>query len=202
MMQTLFLSTVSSEFSMLRRRLANLCQRTKKCQVRHQDDFFHRGVKTLQELVEEVQESTLVIHLIGAQSGWCIPVDQANAFLDYEKHRDFQSRFPDVSKQAREGILPATQWEAWLGLYFGKRLISFQMETPDLDNLQTEHVERLNKIEEYPKAVANLEAMVTRSLVRSLRLACSQWRKYVFRFTCHIHRSEHCSKVAMNSWSN
>jgi len=159
-MPTLFLSTVSSEFGMLRRRVANLAQRTKKCYVRHQDDFFHRGVRTLQKLVEEVQESDLVIHLIGAQSGWCIPVDQANAFLDYEKHRDFQSRFPDVSKQAREGILPATQWEAWLGLYFGKRLISFQMETPDLDNLQTEHVERLNKIEEYPKAVANLEAMV------------------------------------------
>lgn len=160
MMQTLFLSTVSSEFSMLRRRLANLCQRTKKCQVRHQDDFFHRGVKTLQKLVEEVQESTLVIHLIGAQSGWCIPVDQANAFLDDEKHRDFQLRFPDVAQQAREGNLPATQWEAWLGLYFGKRLISFQLKTPDMDDLQKMHVERLNRIEQHPDKVDDLEEMV------------------------------------------
>ena len=47
MMQTLFVSAVSSEFSMLRRRLANLCQRTKKCPVRNQGDFFHRGVKKL-----------------------------------------------------------------------------------------------------------------------------------------------------------
>ena len=45
-MQTLFLSTVSSEFAKLRRRLANLAQRSKKCQVRHQDDFFHRGIET------------------------------------------------------------------------------------------------------------------------------------------------------------
>jgi hypothetical protein len=155
-MQTLFLSTVSSEFSMLRRRLANLCQRTKKCQVRHQDDFFHRGVKTLQKLVEEVQESTLVIHLIGAQSGWCIPVDQATAFLDDEKHGDFQLRFADVAQQAREGNLPATQWEAWLGLYFGKRLISFQLKTPDMDDLQKKHVERLNTIEEHPDKVDDL----------------------------------------------
>jgi hypothetical protein len=44
MMQTLFLSTVSSEFSMLRRRLANLSHRSKKCQVRLQGEFFHRGV--------------------------------------------------------------------------------------------------------------------------------------------------------------
>ena len=160
MMQTLFLSTVSSEFSMLRRRLANLCQRTKKCQVRHQDDFFHRGVKTLQKLVEEVQESTLVIHLIGAQSGWCIPVDQATAFLDDEKHGDFQLRFADVAQQAREGNLPATQWEAWLGLYFGKRLISFQLKTPDMDDLQKKHVERLNTIEEHPDKVDDLEEMV------------------------------------------
>jgi hypothetical protein len=39
--------------------------------------------------------------------------------------------------------LPATQWEAWLGLYFGKRLISFQLKTPDMDDLQKKHVERL-----------------------------------------------------------
>ena len=56
MSKTLIFSTVSSEFGMLRQRLANLTQRTKKCQVRHENDFFHRGVKTLQKLVEEVQE--------------------------------------------------------------------------------------------------------------------------------------------------
>jgi hypothetical protein len=183
MMQTLFLSTVSSEFSKLRRRLANLCQRTKKCQVRHQDDFFHRGVKTLQKLVEEVQESTLVIHLIGAQSGWCIPVDQATAFLDDEKHREFQLRFADVAQQAREGNLPATQWEAWLGLYFGKRLISFQLKTPDMDDLQKKHVERLNTIEQHPNKVDDLEEMVDEIVGSLITLGL---------FTAeHVHRPDY-----------
>ena len=95
MTQTIFLSTVSSEFGMLRRRLAKLTQRTKKCQVRHQDDFFHRGVKTLQKLVEEIQDSTIVVHLIGAEPGWCVPADQAISFLD--QHPEFAQAFPDVS---------------------------------------------------------------------------------------------------------
>lgn len=157
MTQTIFLSTVSNEFGVLRRRLANLAQRTKKCLVRHQDDFFHRGVKTLQKLVEEVQQSNLIVHVIGAQSGWCIPADQAIAFLN--QNLDFEKRFPDVALQGRNGNLPATQWEAWLGLFFGKRLISFQLQTPDMDDLQKSHVDRLNKIEEHPDTVDNHEAM-------------------------------------------
>lgn len=58
MTQTVFLSTVSNEFGTLRRRLASLGQRTKKCHIRLQDHFFHRGVKTLQKLVEEIELST------------------------------------------------------------------------------------------------------------------------------------------------
>ena len=157
MTQTIFLSTVSKELDELRRRLANLAQRTKKCLVRHQDDFFHRGVKTLQKLVEEVQQSDLIVHVIGAQSGWCIPTDQATTFLS--QNIDFENRFPDVALQARNGNLPATQWEAWLGLFFGKRLISFQLQTPDMDDLQKSHVDRLNEIEEHPNSVADLESM-------------------------------------------
>ena len=103
MSQTVFLSTVSSEFGMLRRRLANLTQRTEKCQVRHQDDFFHRGVKTLQKLVEEIQGSTIVVHLIGAAPGWCVPADQAIAFL--VQHPQFAQRFPEVAAQRHLGEL-------------------------------------------------------------------------------------------------
>lgn len=76
MTHTIFLSTVSAEFGILRRRLANLAQRTKKCLVRHRNDVFHRGVKTLQKLVEEVQESNTVVHLMGAQPGWSVSADQ------------------------------------------------------------------------------------------------------------------------------
>ena len=75
MTQTIFLSTVTIEFGPLRQRLANLAQRTNKCQVRHQDEFFHRGVKTLQKLLEEVYKSNLPIHLLGVQFSAASPLD-------------------------------------------------------------------------------------------------------------------------------
>lgn len=53
-MHTIFHST---EFGPLRRRIANLTQRTKKSQIRHQDDLLYGGVKTLQKLVEKVLET-------------------------------------------------------------------------------------------------------------------------------------------------
>ena len=125
--------------------------------MRHQDDFFHRGVKTLQKLFEEVNESDLVVHLIGAEAGWCIPADQAIAFLD--QHPEFEARFPEVAAQGRRGELPATQWEAWLGLWLDKRLCSFQLQTTGMDPLQVKHLERLNQIEEHPESAEDLDAM-------------------------------------------
>ena len=157
MSQTVFLSSVTSEFGQLRRRLANLSQRTKKCQVRHQDDFFHRGVKTLQKLAEEIQESDLVVHLIGSKSGWCVPADQSAAFLD--ENPKFEERFSAVSQQARKGSIPATQWEAWLGLFYGKRLFGYELQTADRDDLQTAHLQRLSTIEEHPDLAVDLDSL-------------------------------------------
>jgi len=157
MSQTIFLSTVSSEFGMLRRRLANLTQETKKSQVRHQDDFFHRDVKTLQKLVEEIQDSTIVVHLIGAESGWCVPADQAISFLD--QHPEFAQAFPDVAAQGRLGELPATQWEAWLGLFFNKRLFGYQLQSSSMDPLQVKHLQRLNQLAEHPDVAEDQEAL-------------------------------------------
>ena len=110
--------------------MANLTQRIKKRLVRHRDDFFHRGVKTLQKLVEEVQESDLIVHLIGAQSGWCISAEQSAVFL--EQQPEFEARFPKVARQAKQGLLTATQWEAWFGLFLLKRFCSFSLLTETL----------------------------------------------------------------------
>jgi hypothetical protein len=157
MKQTVFLSTVSNEFGTLRRRLASLGQRTKKCHIRHQDDFFHRGVKTLQKLVEEIELSTVVLHMIGDQAGWLVPADQANALLD--QRPEFEKRFPEVAAQARRGELPAIQWEAWLGLLLGKRLLSFQLQTTSPEDLQQLHVQRLNALAEHPQVAEDLDAL-------------------------------------------
>ena len=104
MSQTLFLSTATAEFGSLRHRLAALLQRTKKVHVRHQDDFFHRGVRTLQMLEEEVVAWQFVVHVIGKEPGWCPPVEQVDDFLS--RQPKFAQRFPDIAiiQQAVHGL--------------------------------------------------------------------------------------------------
>ncbi len=157
MSKTVFLSCVSCEFGALRQRLANFGQRTKKCHIRHQDDFVNRGVKTLQMLDEEVQQSDFVVHLVGAQAGWCVPKDQAELFL--QNHPEFSVLFPGLVEQALEGQLPATQWEAWLGLYHDKRLLAFQLLCETEDPLQSRHLKRLTVREQYPATAANTDVL-------------------------------------------
>ena len=158
MSETLFLSTVTNEFGAFRMRLARFLDRTKTIHVRHQDDFFHRGVKTLHALEEEIVKSHFVVHIIGAEPGWSPPVDQVEAFLD--RHKSFVVRFPAVAAAARAGQLSATQWEAWLALFFGKRLYSYEL--PDrllAGSPQKLHSERLHEAHEHPKPVKNEDAL-------------------------------------------
>ena len=60
--------------------LRSFLERIKTVHVRHQDDFFHHGVKTLHMLEEEIKKSDFVVHIIGAEPGWSPPVDQVEAF--------------------------------------------------------------------------------------------------------------------------
>ncbi|MGO9468189.1 MAG: hypothetical protein ACLQVF_29000 [Isosphaeraceae bacterium] len=158
MSQTLFLSTVTHEFGAFRLRLARFLERTKTVHVRHQDDFFHRGVKTLHALEEEIVKSDFAVHIIGAEPGWSPPVDQAEAFLD--RHKDFMRRFPAVAEAARTGQLSATQWEAWLALFFGKRLYCYELRDRLLaGSSQMLHSDRLHEAHEHPKPVVNEDAL-------------------------------------------
>jgi hypothetical protein len=158
MSKTLFLSTVTNEFGAFRMRLARFLERIKTVHVRHQDDFFHHGVKTLHALEEEIAKSDFVVHVIGAEPGWSPPVDQVQAFLD--RHKGFAERFPAVAEVARTGQLSATQWEAWLALFFGKRLYSFELRDRLIaGSPQALHSERLHNADEHPKAIANEETL-------------------------------------------
>jgi hypothetical protein len=158
MSETLFLSTVTKEFGAFRSRLARFLERIKTIHVRHQDDFFHHGVPTLHMLEEEIVKSQFVVHIIGVEPGWSPPVDQVEAFLS--RHKGFVERFPAVAKAARAGQVSATQWEAWLALFFGKRLYSYEL--PDrlaANSPQKLHSERLHAAHEHPKTVANEDAL-------------------------------------------
>jgi hypothetical protein len=158
MSETLFLSTVTKEFGAFRARLARFLDRTKTIHIRHQDDFFHRGVKTLHALEEEIVKSHFIVHIIGAESGWSPPMDQVEVFL--ERNDRFVERFPKVADAARAGQLSATQWEAWLALFFGKRLYSYEL--PDrlpTGSPQKLHSDRLHEAHEHPKTVGNGDAL-------------------------------------------
>jgi hypothetical protein len=158
MSQSLFLSTVTSEFGALRLRLARLLGRTKTVHVRHQDDFFHHGVKTLHMLEDEIVKSDFVVHIIGAEPGWSPPVDQVQDFLD--RHKPFAERFPAIAEAGRAGQVSATQWEAWLALYFAKRLYGYELpEQLVAGSLQELHSERLHNADEHPKPVENDDAL-------------------------------------------
>ena len=160
MSKTIFLSTVSREFSGLRRRLATVCTRTKRLHVRHQDDFIQRGVLTLQMLEEEIRKSDLVVHLIGAEFGSVPPVNQVDDLL--RRLPEFESRFPDVAARARQREISYTQWEAWLALYFqsqpGSTMRLCRYEVADSrahrEPLQAAHLERMRQEEFFPQKVA------------------------------------------------
>ena len=67
MTSTIFLSCVTNEFGTLRPKLTRMVQRTRLL-VRHQEDFAHHGVRTLQTLEEEIAASDVVLHIVGGQS--------------------------------------------------------------------------------------------------------------------------------------
>lgn len=201
MSQTLFLSTVTAEFGSLRQRLAALLQRTKKVHVRRQDDFFHHGVKTLRMLEEEIMASEFVIHVIGREPGWCPPMDQVNELLD--RHPKFSQQRPDIAAACRAGTISATQWEAWLALFLGKRLISY--EFPDRlepGSSQQQHSKRLHDSDNHPKQVANDDALydeIIGSLIGLHLLTEQDLRRPV-----HLphRRSARCFEAAKNSWTS
>jgi hypothetical protein len=140
MAPTVFLSGVSNEFASLRAALARSVRHS-SVRVVHQDDFAHRGVLTLHMLEEEIRESAIVFHVLGAQSGAPAPAGQVQDFLD--RHKALQERFAEVATDGLQGKVSYTQWEAWLALYLGKRLAMFQIDALQSDAAQQLHAERL-----------------------------------------------------------
>ena len=160
MKKALFLSTVTSEFGSLRSDLANHFSRL-NCgiDVQHQDGFFHSCVGTLQMLENHVKECSTVVHVIGANPGWAPPVEQVTQFL--ADNPGFEKRFPEIATDANLGKVSATQWEAWLGAFFGKKLHSYSF--PDrlvAESSQKIHADRLAAAHLHPKPVNNERALL------------------------------------------
>ena len=179
MSPTIFLSTVTSEFRKLRIRLASLLQRTKRVHVRHQDDFVERGVLTLHKLQEEVEASSVVLHVIGAATGSIPPAAQVEDLL--KRLPDFESRFGDVVAQARSGRVTYTQWELWLAAYYGNRLCSYQFPER-LNDEQRAHVALMKTHKWYAKEVDDDDALfdeIMLTLVELKLLTQAEARKII-----------------------
>ena len=124
--------------------------------MRHQADFVERGVPTLEKLREEIERSTTVFHVIGLLAGATPPKTQVDDFV--EKLPDLVTRYPVLADADFRYSVTYTQWEAWLGLYFGKRVCCYSLalvlERPQSDAeveqsrlLQVRHRDALSKCE-------------------------------------------------------
>ena len=186
----LFLSTVSAEFKDYRevlRRNLNLPDVT----IQIQEDFIAGGTPTLDKLDLYIRECDAVIHLVGDGLG-SQAKPRSLAYLD-KQYPDLSSRFPALGEfLSPEGpSLSYTQWEAWLALLHGRKLLicvpspgaprqeGFTAD-PDHLVLQQQHLVRLRSVEAYPEvnfhSIDQLTWQIQGSLFLELRTAAGQIR--------------------------
>ncbi len=187
----LFLSTVSAEFKGYRevlRHNLNLPDVT----IQIQEDFIAGGVPTLDKLDLYIRECDAVIHLAGDGLGSLVK-PRSLTYLN-EHYPDLASRLPPLGGfLAADGpSLSYTQWEAWLALLHGRKLL-ICVPTPEAPReagftcdtqqqaLQQEHLARLRGFEAYPevsfRSIDHLTWQIQSSLFLELRTAAGQIRR-------------------------
>jgi tetratricopeptide (TPR) repeat protein len=187
----LFLSTVSAEFESYRevlRHNLNLPDVT----IQIQEDFIAGGVPTLDKLDLYIRECDAVIHLVGDGLG-SMAKPRSLAYVN-EHYPDLASRLPPLGGfLAADGpSLSYTQWEAWLALLHGRKLL-ICVPTPEAPReegftcdphqqvLQQEHLSRLRGFEAYPevsfRSIDHLTWQIQSSLFLELRAAAGQIRR-------------------------
>jgi tetratricopeptide (TPR) repeat protein len=187
----LFLSSVSAEFKGYRevlRHNLNLPDVT----IQIQEDFIAGGIPTLDKLDLYIRECDAVIHLVGDGLG-SLGKPRSLAYLN-EHYPDLGSRLPPLGGfLAADGpSLSYTQWEAWLALLHGRKLL-ICVPTPEAPReegftcdpqhqvLQQEHLARLRGFEVYPevsfRSIDHLTWQIQSSLFLELRTAAGQIRR-------------------------
>jgi tetratricopeptide (TPR) repeat protein len=119
---TVFLSTVSDEFRAYRDQLNSDLTR-RNVHVKVQEDFKDYGNGTLDGLDLLIADCDAVLHLVGDMTGAETDADHEQGPL-LCKHADMAARFAPLEAALAAGErLTYTQWEAWLALYHGKKLL-------------------------------------------------------------------------------
>ena len=156
----IFLSSVSAEFRSYREILRRYLARP-NVTVKVQEDFIVTGSETLDMLDQYIRACDVVIHLVGDMTG-ALAQSPSIACIR-QRYPDFSSRLPAISPalEADGPTFSYTQWEAWLALYHGKRLIIAVPEAdvrrdaayvlePRQQAAQQAHLARLAATERYP----------------------------------------------------
>ena len=167
----IFLSTVSAEFGSYRDAVRRDVERPNVA-VKVQEDFIATGTETLDKLDEYIRHCDAVIHLVGDMTGSRAKPRAVAAIVG--RYSDFSERLPLLGPFLEPGgsALSYTEWEAWLALYHGKKLIiavprdgAPRDERYELDHeqraAQREHLERLRTVGRYPEIhFANADRLV------------------------------------------
>jgi hypothetical protein len=156
---SVFLSTVSDEFRDYRDQLDHDLTR-QNVAVKAQEDFKDLGGDTLAKLDAYIADCDAVVHLVGDMCGAAADQRQQRALL--AKHSDLQRKLPPLYAALTNGaLIPYTQWEAWLALYYGKALLIAKAKAaarrgpkyaPDDASraAQAAHLARLRAFHRYP----------------------------------------------------
>jgi hypothetical protein len=187
----LFLSRVSAEFGSHRGGLRHNLD-LPDVAVKIQEDFIAGGVPTLDKLDTYIQACDAVIHLVADGLGSTAKLRS----FDYLRstYPDLVQRFPSLAPFLNDESdgLSYTQWEAWLALLQGKKLLicvpgagvprtqGFQMGGEE-QALQQDHLQSLRCLEAYPEVqFLNLDQLtwkIQQALYKELRLPISQIAK-------------------------
>ncbi|MGA9599980.1 MAG: hypothetical protein WBS22_06965 [Methylocystis sp.] len=159
----IFVSTVSDEFRPYRDRLRHDLTR-QNVSVKVQEDFKDYGDGTLDGLDRLIAHCDAVIHLVGDMTGAKTDAIHEQGPL-LRKHPDMTARFAPLGAALAAGErLTYTQWEAWLALYHGKKLVVAKAapEAPRADGYapteasrasQATHLARLEAVKRFDGCV-------------------------------------------------
>src|SRR5580658_1715885 len=154
-----FLSTVSDEFRAYRDQLRGDLTRH-NVEVKVQEDFKGLGGDTLDKLDVYISHCDAVVHLVGEMTGSAPDEREVQALL--RKYPDLPASLPPLGDALRLGEeISYTQWEAWLGLYHWKLLLTAKAEpvaprgpayapTDRSRGAQAAHLGRLEMVRRYP----------------------------------------------------
>src|SRR5262245_11659897 len=122
----LFLSSTNDPYRPLRQRLDQELREAGH-DPRLEETFVNTGVGTLVHLAECIEKETdIVLHVVGSKVGNIPTENELRGLLEHCGEQNLRQRFRALFEGERHRRATYTQWEAWLGWFYGKRVFVFE----------------------------------------------------------------------------